>query len=401
MWLVASILALTSVSDDAWIRSQWTDQHGQLEVAARRYEPADAQAQQPAVWLIGVTHIGDAAFYSALEELMDGMDVVVYESVLPPGGTPPQLEIEKKRAEATLATAKLLASLYAGLEPSDMCTWTHAHQALSQRDARLGNMARELSRDGWGVPWHLVHDHKGVVRIESWGADAQPGGKDDSTDIRVVVPAESPEEDHGELQRKLGDMLGLSFQLDVLNYGDPRWVPGDLRMDQVAAAFEDRGESVQELTGLMSGTGLAGRMVHGMVEAMPMIDVMFGGRVVDTFHVILIEMLGQESLVEGALSVYGDTFREVIIDLRNEAALAAMDRAVSDRADVAEVGVLYGGGHMAHMAQLMQGPRNYQLVETRWFPAITFDVNASPLSEMEVTMLRNWFGAMGARMFAQ
>ncbi len=399
MFLAASVVSMAVVSDDAWIRSQWTDQRGHLEVAARRYEPVDVESEQPAVWLIGVTHIGDAEFYTALDDLMDGMDLVVYESVLPPGGTPPEHEADK--AAATLATAELLASLYAGLPPADTTTWTHAHQALRRQDARLGNMAVELSRDGWGVPWHFSQDAQGVVWITSLGADGRPGGVEDAADIQVQVPAVLQDEDNGELQRSLANMLELSFQLDALDYGEPSWVPGDLRIDQVAAAFEARGESVQELTGLMSGTGLSGRMVHGMLKAMPMIDALFGGRVVDTFRVVLIEMLGQESLVNGALGMYGDAFREVIIDLRNEAALAAMDRALVERTGVEEVGVLYGGGHMAHMAELMQDARDYQVVETRWFPAISFDVSTSPLSSMEVSMLRNWIGTMGARMFAQ
>ena len=151
----------------------------------------------------------------------------------------------------------------------------------------------------------------------------------------------------------------------------------------------------------MAGTGLMGGLVHGVLDAIPVLDGLFGGRVVDTMQVIIIEMLGQEELIDGALDMQGDVFREVIINMRNDAALAAVDRAAADMTPGSSIAVLYGGGHMPQMAETMEGPRGYQAVETRWHPAITFNISESPLSPAEVAMLRGWLDSMGSSFFGR
>ena len=402
MMLAATALTLCmfATPDDGWIRSQWTDDQGRLEVAARRYESSQDPAL-PSIWLIGVTHVGDAHFYDQLVELMDGTDVVIYESVLPPGGTPPSLEAIDQRAAATAQTASLLASLHAGLPREQLVSWNAANKALTSRDRRIANLARDLSRDGWGVPWRFHSTDDGSAAIGSFGADGRIGGTGDDADLVELIPTEDQSSDHAALQRKMADMMGLAFQLDALDYGDRRWRPGDMRIDQVQEAFEQRGASVEGLTGLMAGTGLMGGLVHGVLDAIPVLDGLFGGRVVDTMQVIIIEMLGQEELIDGALDMQGDVFREVIINMRNDAALAAVDRAAADMTPGSSIAVLYGGGHMPQMAETMEGPRGYQAVETRWHPAITFNISESPLSPAEVAMLRGWLDSMGSSFFGR
>lgn len=54
---------------ESWIRSRAVPERSSvLEIASRRYEASDA----PDVWLVGVTHIGDASYYEALSNLEIG-----------------------------------------------------------------------------------------------------------------------------------------------------------------------------------------------------------------------------------------------------------------------------------------------------------------------------------------
>ena len=55
-----------------------------LEVATRTFVPAPG-AKGPTVSLVGVAHIGESGLYRRLQDLLDQYDVVLYESVMPPG----------------------------------------------------------------------------------------------------------------------------------------------------------------------------------------------------------------------------------------------------------------------------------------------------------------------------
>ena len=54
-----------------------------LEIASRTYARPDGTG--PKITLVGVVHIGDRPFYRELEKQLEGYDVVLYESVKPPG----------------------------------------------------------------------------------------------------------------------------------------------------------------------------------------------------------------------------------------------------------------------------------------------------------------------------
>jgi hypothetical protein len=53
--------------------------HVELQIAARQFLPA--HRGQPVVWLTGVSHLGDARYYSALQSHLDAQTLVLYEGV--------------------------------------------------------------------------------------------------------------------------------------------------------------------------------------------------------------------------------------------------------------------------------------------------------------------------------
>jgi hypothetical protein len=75
--LVASVEA--DDDPDAYLRfHSYRDDWSRLEVLTRTFEPKDGG---PRVTLVGVVHIGDAAFYRQMQVLLDEHDVVLYEGV--------------------------------------------------------------------------------------------------------------------------------------------------------------------------------------------------------------------------------------------------------------------------------------------------------------------------------
>jgi pheromone shutdown protein TraB len=85
----------------------------------------------------------------------------------------------------------------------------------------------------------------------------------------------------------------------------------------------------------------------------PTLDALFGGRVVDTIRVVLIETLGNESTVNGALRMQGPAFKEVLLDLRNERAMQVTDAEIMANDDLESIAVLYGAGHLSGLADLL------------------------------------------------
>lgn len=384
--LLAVMVAQAPLTDVAWLRPVWNDQGGRLEIAARAYEPV---AGGPRVWLVGVIHMGEPNYYEAVEELLAESDTVVFESVLPVGGTPPGGADDAERAEQTTVTAKLLAETLAGSTAPD---WNGAMRWLSEQEPRIVGIVRTLPRDGWGRPWIITRaDEASPRRIVSRGADGTLGGDD----IAVDIPAVPAEAKGRGLQRTMAESLDLVFQLDMLPYDDPSWIPGDMSIDEIGAAFEERGERVEDLTDLLEEKGLLGGLARGLFGLIPMLDAMFGGRVVDTIHVMLIEMLGNESTIDVALAMQGPAFKEVLLDLRNERAMDVTDARIAGAPAMDSIAVLYGAGHLSGLAELLAERGEYAMVEERWLPAITLDLSSSPLSRTEVDMLRGWVGRIG------
>lgn len=59
----------------------------ELQIAIRRYAPTNRPG--PQIWLVGVSHVGDATYYQALQKLLDLQSTVLFEGVRPSPAPPP------------------------------------------------------------------------------------------------------------------------------------------------------------------------------------------------------------------------------------------------------------------------------------------------------------------------
>ena len=90
-----------------WTRKAESENQVSLEIASRKYIAED----KPDIWLVGVVHIGDASYYEKVSELLDGMDMVLYESVMPTGSRPPAGNTEEEKFESTLLSLEFVADI--------------------------------------------------------------------------------------------------------------------------------------------------------------------------------------------------------------------------------------------------------------------------------------------------
>ena len=117
-----------------------------LEIAARTFVRSSPGG--PAIVLVGVSHIGERRLYAGLQGLLEGHDVVLYESVKPPGTGGAGGADDAERVESTRAAMRFLAAVLA----------VH-HDATQQYPEGLGELA--------------VFAAAGDPRLAQWLAEAR------------------------------------------------------------------------------------------------------------------------------------------------------------------------------------------------------------------------------------
>lgn len=90
--LSASLLAQTSTGFLRMDKPTATKEV--LQTKARLYKPAKGDG--PAIWLVGVAHIGRASYYQDLQKLLDQQELVLYEAVNRKGVDPTKLDTQKQ-----------------------------------------------------------------------------------------------------------------------------------------------------------------------------------------------------------------------------------------------------------------------------------------------------------------
>lgn len=386
LW-IAAVLAMTAPQDAlVWLGASRGESVQTLHTAGRRYVKPGA----PAIWLVGVSHLGDETYYRDVADLLEDSDVVIYEGVLSEGARAPGGLDDAQRAASTEAALKVLADAATEL-PEPPGSMASMAEAMVERHRVLANVVRTLQHDGWGRPVRIVHTPDGVV-FRSLGSDGRPGGDGAAADIEAAVPVGDVE--GASLQQELARALRLRFQLSELPYERPNWEIGDLSAEEVSRRLSAGGETF-ELGGLLTGTSLSGRLAVGMIRMLPTIDALSGGRAIDGMRLLMIEMLSNRDLVEKGVALYGERLEQVILHDRNDAAVEAAIERTRSMAPDTTIAVLYGAAHMPGIdAQLKDV--GWEPVETRWLGAISVDLNESNLTADDVDAMRQWSKMAGS-----
>jgi len=357
-----------------------------LEVASMRF----VSEGLPTVTLVGVTHIGEAEFYAALERLFESQDLVLYESVMPSGvgglvGVPPA-----ERRERTRETMEVLAELLEAVRlksrglPAELADLA---EAVRQVDTRFVRLVPEMGRDAWGhaILYERRFDDQGEAidfELRSLGADGGRGGRGDAADIVVTRPAKGALAEEG-IQANLADALGLQFQLRAIDYSKPNFRLADMSMAELEAALAARGADDGGLMGTLAGTSFPARMASMLLGLLKFADGLTGGALKEMIKAVLLELFADGEILAAAEQQVGKGFMEVILVERNAAALAGL----RDVGPEAEVAVFYGAAHLPDLARRLEG-EGYRLEDVTWFPAIEVDLGKAGLDRRQLEMLR-------------
>jgi hypothetical protein len=374
-----------------------------LEIATREFVLAGTPG--PRVALVAVAHIGERPFYSSLEQLLNQYDVVLYESVLPPGARGPGGDTDEQRVESTRVAMQFVATLIEAYGedrrayPDDLAA---LRQQLAAQDDRLAGWTRAASVDAWGrgVRYEVARDDRGratAFALTSLGADGRTGGEGPAADI--VVSSEDGlaalRLEQGEnLQAELAAALGLSFQLEAIDYGRDSWRCSDMAMDEVARELAARGIAFEPLAGALTGSSLPAKVISFLLRLVRMADTFFGGVIADTAKIALIEMLGNDAVMAQALDDMGEGFSEVIVGMRNQVAVDDLKSIMRGEPSVDSVAIFYGAAHMPDLEQRLAAlgyrpasPED-EASDVRWLRAIEVDLNSSAVTRRDVEQMR-------------
>jgi len=375
-----------------------------LQIASREFVRAESDG--PQVSLVGVAHIGDASFYEALATHLDEYDVVLYESVKPAGAGGAGGATDSQRRASTTAALELISSLVDGYwweheeVPAD---FNSLRKYAVTVDPRYAHFVDAASIDAWGNQVQLIADPteetelseggdvatRLPVHVVSWGEDGQPGGEGVDADLVAYPTGMSVALSHEDgLQAQLASALHLQFQLTALDYNQPNWQCSDMALDQVNRALAEEGIDFIEFSETLSGTSLPAKFIKFMLGLMRLADAFVGGAIVDTFKVVMIELLSDQSLMEESMDVYGEGFTKVLIKQRNQVVIDDLATLIQEDHEVQSVAILYGAAHMSDMATRLNEQLGYVPVEHQWYSAIAVDLEKSAVNPRDLKQIQ-------------
>lgn len=373
------------------IRRQRTADGLVLETAVRRFVDPVRGTE---VLLAGVTHIGDAAYYAALGDLLGTCDVVLFELVRPAGAGAVAGATPQARRDATRAAAMFLADAMAVLpaavadgeaQVAPPTSVAGLAERLRATDTILANLVAATAMDAWGHPFTVSAD-----AVRSLGADGAEGGEGEAADIIVdVPPATGMAGRAGGLQASLAQALGLAFQLHEIDYASPSWRASDLTIDDLDARLRARGVPISLGGGGADGGGgpalfggvtdTVARLMLTMIERG---DRMSGGTLRRSLRLLLVELLGDPATLEGGLAQLGEDFHAIIIEERNEVPVRDLQALLAVDPVPGRIALVYGAGHLPDLAARLAA-LGLEEGESTWLSAITVDLAAEGVPAAE------------------
>lgn len=367
-----------------------------LETSVRTFTNAKNNSK---VALVGAVHVGDKAYYDALQEYLNTQELVLFEGVKPAAGRDLENADDAARAKVTTQRQRLLGII--------VSRHFKQHQALPESfDAALAPLHGSFARlgtaaitDGWGSAQQLIIPANattpGAFDIVSLGADKAEGGEGAAADMklsdqRALSPQEIEGGDDG-LQLKLAKALGLEFQLVAIDYSNPKWVNSDMDIEQVRTALEAGGGGSDELFKLLDGSSGAAKILDfmlGMIERMPQVRL--------STKVMMIQMLARadelmaaQGGAAGGAGPGGANFMKVIIEDRNDVVLADLSRTLATEKPATTIALFYGAGHLADMEAKLVKDFGYTFESDKWFRAIEVDLTGNANAKMQAKQMRD------------
>lgn len=398
----------SAAADDAFIRTVENKEAGNviLQMAIRRFERTGQTG--PVVTMHSAIHIADQVFYEKLQKLLDEKDIVLFESVKPPGAGRPEHSLKgADSSEFKIATTKmrlrLLAIAAMAFERKNKKLPADMQELLKSVDGKLELYANLLAKDGWGNDFlysllpesekesseknNTTKSKKLAFEITSLGEDKTQGGEGSAADIllsnqKPISSRDVPKEGDQGIQADLAEALGLVFQLNAMKHDRANWRNSDLSVDQVQERLAASGADGEELFKMLNGSSMqAGilKLLLGLMKLMPSLQV--SGKLM-----IIEAMGGADQLMSNMPGA--NKMMEVILKDRNKVVMDDLANIIQREPAVKHVGIIYGGAHMPDLEESLE-KMGYQEVSVEWLDAITVVLPKNPAERQQLESMRS------------
>ena len=174
------------------------------------------------------------------------------------------------------------------------------------------------------------------------------------------------------LQKGIGNLFKLEFQLEKVDYTRSNFVHADATAEEFAEMQADRGESMMKL--LLRSLQMSGdpALQEKFKEAnnigiADLVMLFYSEKTMQRIKLVFARLLADsEELLEGKMLGPDNA----IIHGRNEVALKKLKEVLADPARK-RLAVFYGAGHMPSMEQDLKREWNGRLTNEAWLPAWT------------------------------
>jgi len=192
-----------------------------------------------------------------------------------------------------------------------------------------------------------------------------------------------------DIQRMMKDMLGLEFQLDVVDYSASNFVHADLDAETFEKMQAERGESFMTLFLQQFMKALTNPPENDKATAQDTAPATLDQSLEDMIKIftrpdmerqIKLRLARQMIDMEGGPMGSNALNGTVLLTERNKAAIAALDTALKNgKKDVA---IFYGAAHMPELSQLL-AQRGFKPIATEWRMAWDLTIRPDAPSAVE------------------
>lgn len=166
------------------------------------------------------------------------------------------------------------------------------------------------------------------------------------------------------LQGGMKEMLGLSFQLDEIDYQAKNFVHADMNPDEFNNSLNERQEGLMQFMMRSMGASLATQSSKKGGD-LNMIAAMLSSNRELAMKRVFAEQMEQ---MDGQIAaIAGDDGKSTLITERNAKALAVLKKELD--AGKKRIGIFYGAGHFKHMHEELVKQFQLQPVKTIWLDA--------------------------------
>ena len=254
-----------------------------------------------------------------------------------------------------LAKAGVTVDLIGAIHIGDQVYFQKLDKSFKQYDALLYEMVAEKDETG-GAPLR-------------WEDRDQPGtgtaGAPRKTSVSGEKSFEAGMTAIGGMQLGAKDMLGLSFQLDGINYNAPNMVHADMSPEEFAQKMKDRGESFFTMFMQLFMQGLAQQRANkqGGASDVALLFAFFSS----DRELALKRVLAKQFAETDILDMLGGEKGSTIITERNLIALDVLREQLAKGKK--SIGIFYGAGHLGDMSRRLVSDFGMKFTGEKWVEA--------------------------------